>query len=71
VLYNPLPILSPALLENEIKTGKRWFIRQTYPRGMETGLKGTFTLRSYPPEDKETAESHLAAIEKDKNGFFI
>jgi hypothetical protein len=69
VLYNPLPILTTGLLENELKMGKRWFARQAYLRGMETGLKATLTLRSYASEDKETADSHLAAIAKDKMAF--
>ena len=49
--------------------GKRWFVRQSYLRGMEAGLKATLTLMSYPSEDKETAEAHLAAIGKDKMAF--
>lgn len=69
MLYNPLPILTPGLLDNELKLGKRWFVRQSYPRGMEAGLKATLTVRSYPAEDNETAEAHLAAIGNDKMAF--
>jgi hypothetical protein len=69
MLYNPLPILTPGLLGNELKTGKRWFVRQFYPRGMETALKAAITLRSYDSDDKETAEAHLVAIGKDKLAF--
>jgi hypothetical protein len=68
-MYNPLPLLTPGLLENELKMGKRWFVRQTYLRGMETGLKASLMLRSYHSENKETAEAHLAAIGKDKMAF--
>lgn len=49
--------------------GKRWFVRQSYPRGMEAGLKATLTLRSYPSEYEETAKEHLAAIARDKMTF--
>jgi hypothetical protein len=68
-MYNPLPLLTTGLLQDELKKGKRWFVRQTYPRGMTPGLKATFLLRTYPAEEKTTALLHLAAIEKDRNAF--
>src|ERR1700754_1586613 len=68
-MYNPLPILTPSILENGLRMGKRWLVRQSYLRGMETGLKANLTLRSYTPEEQETAESHLATIKKDKMAF--
>lgn len=68
-MYNPLPILTTGLLEDELKTGKRWFVRQIYPRGMEPVLKAALIVRAYRPEEKELAEEHLAAIENDKTAF--
>lgn len=68
-MYNPLPLLTPGLLQDELTKGKRWFIRQTYPRGMAAGLKAAFLLRSYLAEEKEIAEQHRTAIEKDRNAF--
>jgi len=68
-MYNPLPLLTPGLLQDELTKGKRWFVRQTYPRGLTAGLRGAFLFRSYPVEEKTIAEQHLAAIDKDKNAF--
>ena len=68
-MYNPLPLLTPGLLQDELTKGKRWFVRQTYRRGMTAGLRATFLLRSYPGDEKATAEAHLTAIDKDKNAF--
>jgi hypothetical protein len=68
-MYNPLPILTPGLLEDELKMGKRWFVRQTYPRGMQADLKAALVVRSYGQEEKVIAEEHLAAIENDKAAF--
>lgn len=68
-MYNPLPLLTPGLLQDELAKGKCLFIRQTYPRGMEKGLKVTFLLRAYPIEEKDTAEEHLAMIGNDKTAF--
>lgn len=68
-MYNPLPLLTPGLLRDELIKGKRWFVRQTYPRGLTPGLRAAFLLRAYPAEEKTMAEQHLASIEKDKNAF--
>ncbi|HEY4289422.1 MAG TPA: hypothetical protein VGN00_20110 [Puia sp.] len=64
-----MPILTPDLLENEIKRGKRWFVRQAYLRGMQPGLRATLMLRAYDSEAQETAAAHLAAIQNDKMAF--
>ena len=68
-MYNPLPLLTTGLLEDELKKGKRWFIRQTYARGMTASLRAAFMIRSYGAEDEAQAREHLKAIEKDKNSF--
>jgi len=68
-MYNPLPLLSTGLLEDELKKGKRWFVRQTYVRGMTASLRASIMIRSYPAEEEATAREHLKAIEKDKHAF--
>jgi len=68
-MYNPLPLLTPGLLGDELTKGKRWFVRQNYPRGMTTGLKAALLIRSYPTEEKSAAETHLAVVEKDRHAF--
>ena len=42
--------------------GKRYFVRQSFPRGYEGRLKAAFLLRAYPAEEKEMADAHLAAL---------
>jgi hypothetical protein len=69
VMYNPFPLLTPGLLRNEVAKGKRWFVRQNFPRGYEGRLKAAFLLRAYEEIDKTTAEQHLAALQKDPYAF--
>lgn len=68
-MYNPFPLLTKGLLEDQLTKGKRWFVRQTFPRGMEARLIAAFLLRAYDAEEKETAGSHLAALVSDRNAF--
>jgi hypothetical protein len=68
-MYNPLPLLSTGLLEDELRKGKRWFVRQTYARGMTAGISAAFMIRSYTADEESTALQHLKAIEKDRNAF--
>jgi hypothetical protein len=68
-VYNPLPILTPGLLDDQLAKGKRWFIRQTFPRGMETRLIAAFLIRGYDEEEKGTAVQHLDTLKKDGNAF--
>ncbi|HXB06722.1 MAG TPA: hypothetical protein VNW04_06395 [Puia sp.] len=68
-MYNPLPLLTPGLLADQLSKGKRWFIRQTFPRGMEARLVAAFLIRGYDAAEKETAGQHLAAIKNDGNAF--
>ncbi|MBS1606668.1 MAG: hypothetical protein JST42_28690 [Bacteroidetes bacterium] len=68
-MYSPLPLLSRGLLEDELKKGKRWFVRQTYTRGMTANLRAAIMIRSYPAEEEAAARTHLEAIEKDKHAF--
>ena len=68
-MYNPFPILTPALLKDQLAKGKRYFVRQTFTRGMDARLRAAFLLRAYSGEEKESAERHIAAIPRDANTF--
>jgi hypothetical protein len=68
-MYNPFPLLSKGLLNDQLTKGKRWFVRQTFPRGMEPRLIAAFLLRAYDAAEKDTAEKHLATLENDRNAF--
>jgi hypothetical protein len=61
-MYNPFPLLTPGLLRDQVAKGKRYFVRQNFPRGYEGRLKAAFLLRAYEEIDKPTAEQHLAAL---------
>jgi hypothetical protein len=64
-MYNPFPLLTPGLLKDQVARGKRYFVRQSFPRGYEGRLKAAFLLRGYPAEEKEMADAHLAALTHD------
>jgi hypothetical protein len=68
-MYNPFPLLTNGLLEDQLIKGKRWFVRQTFLRGMEPRLVAAFLLRGYDAEEKEPAGKHVAALAKDGNAF--
>ena len=68
-MYNPLPLLTRGLLEDQLSKGKRWFVRQTFPRGMEARLIAAFLIRGYDDEEKATADNHLTALAADGNAF--
>ena len=61
-MYNPFPLLTPGLLKDQVARGKRYFVRQSFPRGNDGRLKAAFLLRAYPAEEKEMADAHLAAL---------
>ena len=68
-MYNPFPLLSMGLLQDQLAKGKRYFVRQTYPRGMEPRLVAAFLLRAYDADEKNTAAQHLASLTIDGNSF--
>lgn len=68
-MYNPFPLLTPGLLKDQVGKGKRYFVRQHFPRGHEGRLKAAFLLRGYEAEEKGMAEQHLAAIGRDRYAF--
>ncbi|HEY4063133.1 MAG TPA: hypothetical protein VGM30_14605 [Puia sp.] len=61
-MYNPLPLLTEAMLRSRIGAGKRYFVRQTYPRGKEPRLRAAFLFRAYGEEEKDAAELHVQRI---------
>jgi hypothetical protein len=68
-MYNPFPLLTPGLLRDQVAKGKRYFVRQNFPRGHEGRLKATFLLRAYEAIDKSVAGQHLAALHNDPYAF--
>ena len=66
-MYNPFPLLTPALLGDQVAKGKRFFVRQSFPRGHEPRLKAALLLRAYDAGDKPTADQHLARLTSQRN----
>lgn len=69
-MHNPLVLHSEQLLDALIKAGHRFFIRQTYPRGInpaEPNQKGYYLISHY--DDEAKAKIHLAALKNDRYGF--
>jgi hypothetical protein len=70
-MYNPFPLFTPSLLLGQIgeETRKKYFVRQTYPRGMQQGLKAAFLFRAYPAEEIDSAKDHLRHLGRDPNAY--
>jgi hypothetical protein len=68
-MYNPFPLLTPGLLRDQVANGKRYFVRQNFPRGHTRPLKAAFLLRAYEAIDQLTAEQHFAALASDPYAF--
>ena len=68
-MYNPFPLLTPGLLHDQLTKGKRWFVRQTFPRGHEPRLVAAFLFRAYDADEREQAGQHMTALAKDGNAF--
>ena len=68
-MYNPFPPLTLALLQDQLAKGKRYFVRQTYPRGMEPRLIAAFLLRAYFADEKDIADNHMSTLTGDGNAF--
>ncbi|MBS1663270.1 MAG: hypothetical protein JST68_19660 [Bacteroidetes bacterium] len=68
-MYNPFPLLTTGLLEDELAKGKHYFVRQTFVRGWDAQHKATFLIRAYPAEEKEMAEQHIQTLQNDGNAF--
>lgn len=68
-MYNPFPLLTPGLLRDQVAKGKRYFVRQNFPRGHTRPLKAAFLLRAYDAIDQPTAEQHLAVLHTDPYAY--
>ena len=68
-MYNPLPLLTEALLQGMVDAGKRYFVRQTYARGLDGRVRNAFLLRGYGADEKEMADRHMEALLRDGNAF--
>ena len=69
-MFNPFYPFTRELLDSFIVKGKRYFVRQTFPRGknpLDNGVKGWFMLSHY--DRMVTAQDHFGAIEYDPNRF--
>lgn len=70
-MHNPFPFFSPSLLRALIKAGHKYFIRQTYSRGVDhfdENQKGSFLITHY--NEKGRAQIHFDALKNDGNRFF-
>lgn len=68
-MYNPFPLLTESILSNRVWRGKRYFVRQTFRRGLEPDIKASFLFRAYAASEKEQAETHLAFIAADPHAY--
>jgi hypothetical protein len=69
-MHNPFPLYSERLLTSLIKSGHKYFVRQTYKRGINPfneNQKGSFLISHY--NDLNKANIHFEALEHDKNRF--
>lgn len=67
-MHNPLYIFTREVLDELIITGHRYFIRQSYRRGMVAGIKASFLISHYIEQAK--ADIHYKALTADRNCFF-
>ncbi|HLX91482.1 MAG TPA: hypothetical protein VKR32_07355 [Puia sp.] len=49
---------------------KVYFVRQTYLRGRQPGIRAAFLLRGYTLNEKSLAEKHFSLLRDDSNSFF-
>lgn len=62
-MYNPLYQLTPKVLEGLIKQGNLYWVKQSYPRGIEMGIDQSFLLTPYDSPGK--AQKHYDYIASD------
>ena len=69
-MYNPFPLLTRGLLDDQLTKGKHWFVRQSFPRGMAKRLTAAFLIRGYWKDEQELAQQHMTALAgRDANAF--
>jgi len=62
-MYNPLMLFTKEALDNLIKEGCLYFIRQSYPRGVRPGVKEAFIITPYVR--RADAYDHFEKIRED------
>ena len=69
-MHNPLYIFTREVLDELLKTGHRYFVRQHYARGIDhtADLKGSFLISHY--EEQGHADIHYKALTSDIFRFF-
>lgn len=70
-MYNPLHPFTAPLLDAFVKSGKVYFVRNTFPRAFDhfdEGVKGYFLITHY--DDRSKAMAHYDAIGHDKHRYF-
>lgn len=75
--HNPLTIFSPQLLSVHLQSGNRYFVRQTYERGLHTTSshqqanaappKAAFLISEYT--ELSRAKIHMAELETDTQAY--
>jgi hypothetical protein len=69
-MFNPLALFSEQLLQGFVRGGRRYFVRQSFPRGrhLYESIQNTpLLLCQY--EDAVTAQNHYEAIAHDPHRF--
>jgi hypothetical protein len=69
-MFNPFALFSNALLLAFVRSGKKYFVRQTFTRAnddFENDVKGCFIITHYA--EAGHAEHHVGAISHDPNRF--
>ena len=66
-MHNPLAILRANVLDGLIQAGHVYFVRQSYPRGMQQHIKESFLLTPY--RSAAEANDHYKAIAADRRRY--
>jgi len=62
-MYNPLPLLTTGLLQDELAKANAWF-SANLSQGNDAWPKGYIPAPGLPPGRKSTADQHLGCLEK-------
>jgi hypothetical protein len=68
-MYNPFSLFNLSILQAKIAGGRRYFVRQLHPPGMEPGLRGAFLIKSYEDAERNQADLHMQQIQQDNYAF--
>src|SRR6476659_5972567 len=67
-MFNPLALFDARALEGFVREGKTFFVRQSFPRGLDPfddNLKGAFLICHY--DNYFMAKEHYDALSEDPN----